>query len=55
MGAHIYGPLIDMALYRLYVMLLMLENPLFGQEAGGWVLEIDLPTSKALRTGPNKL
>jgi hypothetical protein len=23
--------------------------------AGGWVLEMDLPTSKALRTGPNKL
>ncbi len=47
-----YGPLIDTALY---VMLLMQANPLLGQVEGGWVLEMDLPTSKALRTGPNKL
>jgi hypothetical protein len=47
-----YEPLIDTALY---LMLLMRTNPLLGQVGGGWVLEMDLPTSKALRTGPNKL
>jgi hypothetical protein len=32
-----YGPLIDQAMY---VMLLMLENPLRGQVGGGWAKEI---------------
>jgi hypothetical protein len=41
MGAHEhktnYGPLTDMALY---VILLMVANPLFGQVGEGWALEI---------------